>query len=416
MSELTPEQSAAALKVQEFISRRSIHGDDWMMSISGFAGTGKTFLMQTLINDGVHPKIICCAPTGKAAAVLKSKLKGVEVWTIHQALYTPLNQNLSALDSLQASLLSLPEDSPERVKILREIDREKKRLAGEDVQFTLRENSRISPGSLVIIDEASMVSPRILEDLKKTGAKVIFVGDSGQLPPVEGENWFMKRKHDASLISIQRQAKDSPIIRLSFQIREGCVNREEFEDINGDCRLVHKSVVAPEEWAAADQILTGRNESRQRINRFIRRRRGYGDFMDPYAGEKLICLKNDWNARPQLINGVLFESLSEATMGQTDMVMDIRYEGVELLSVPYYSFHTRSHYVRSITPEPPELRRGLFELDYGYCITVHKSQGSEWDSVIIADDRMQESDKKFRQKWLYTAVTRASKKLTIVQQ
>jgi exodeoxyribonuclease-5 len=61
------------------------------------------------------------------------------------------------------------------------------------------------------------------------------------------------------------------------------------------------------------------------------------------------------------------------------------------------------------------MRDGLFECDYAYAITCHKAQGSEWDKVIVADDKMREEDKDFRAKWLYTAVTRAKKKLIVTQ-
>lgn len=410
MSDLTPEQSSAAKAIEQF--KNGLNAE-WMFSLAGFAGTGKTFLLQRLINEWGTDNLVCCAPTGKAASVLQNKLKGVFVKTLHQALYIPRGRSLRELDQLYVDLAGSKSDE-ERTAIEANIFKEKSRLNQEDVNFDLKDNATINEDSLVIIDEASMVDPRIVRDLESTGCLAIFVGDSGQLPPVKGVNWFLERDHDARLISIQRQAEDSPIIRLSKQIREGNVNKDEFINPNGACRILPKDKVSHEEWLEADQILTGRNASRQKINRFMRKKLGRTG-VDPVAGEKLICLKNEWRANPPKINGVIFEAASDSQLGIDDMFMDIVYEGKKCIMVPYFSHHTRHNYDQSLVPEPPELRHGLMELDYGYAITVHKSQGSEWDNVLVADDRMQEKNTAFRQRWLYTAVTRASKKLTIVQ-
>jgi len=408
--DLTPEQSKAAQAIEKF---KNGVGSEWMFSLAGFAGTGKTFLMQRLINEWGTENLVCCAPTGKAASVLQSKLQGVFVKTLHQALYVPRGRSLKALDQLYSDLAQSKSDE-EKTNIEAKIFKEKSRLNKEDVNFDMKQNATINQDSIVIIDEASMVDPRIVKDLESTGCLAIFVGDSGQLPPVKGVNWFLERKHDANLISIQRQAEHSPIIRLSKQIREGNVNKSEFLDPLGEVWIASKDELEHDAWVEADQILTGRNSSRQKINRFIRKKLGF-DGYDPRKGEKLICLKNDWKANPPRINGVIFESTSDAELGIDDMFIDINYEGVEQAMVPYFSHHTRSNYDQTLVPEPPEFRHGLMEMDFGYAITVHKSQGSEWDNVLVADDRMQEQNIAFRQRWLYTAVTRASKKLTIVQ-
>jgi len=409
VSDLTKEQSVAAEEIKRWLNDPH---SNWMMSMSGFAGTGKTYLLQRLINDGVHDKIICCAPTGKAASVLQSKLEGVYVRTIHQALYIPNSRSLAALDALQADLLQA-NGSKARESIEAKIIIEKKRLAREEVTFRGKDDPEVGPGKFVIVDESSMVPTHILDDMEKTGCKALFVGDSGQLPPVNGANWFLSRKHDASLTTIQRQAEGSPIIRLSQQIREGRCRPEDFADVGGVCRIIPKDKLSKEEWLLADQVLTGSNASRCKINRFFRKQLGYTS-PDPRAGEKLICLKNDWRHRPPFINGAQMVTTADAIQGVEGMCLSAIYDGVEILAEAYCEYHTRKLYDPSLVEDPPEFRRGLLEVDYGYAITVHKSQGSEWGKVIVADDKMQAANVKFRQRWLYTAVTRASESLTIV--
>jgi len=409
MSELTKEQSIAAKAITNWVNSSS---SPWIFSLAGYAGTGKTFLLQRLIEDLPHERLRCAAPTGKAASVLQSKLTGIVVQTLHQLLYTPNRDSIEVLEQLYAKL-SEEDDEKKKEAIEEEIREEKAKLSAKKPTFNMKQNSDINETTIVIVDEASMASPKILRDLESTGCKALFVGDPGQLPPVGNVNWFLDRDHDAQLVSIQRQAKESPIIRLSFQIRNGDVNVKEFRE--GDCRIVKKGDVPLEEWEMVDQVLTGRNASRHKINRFMRKRMGF-EGIDPRENEKLICLKNDNQQDPPFINGVIFNSLSDGELDEGGSYrIDIDYEGHELYGIEYYEHHTHANYRSNLEIEPVEFRRGLLELDYAYAITVHKSQGSEWDSVFVADDEMQIQDKDFRRKWLYTAVTRAKKKLTLIK-
>jgi ATP-dependent exoDNAse (exonuclease V) alpha subunit len=58
-------------------------------------------------------------------------------------------------------------------------------------------------------------------------------------------------------------------------------------------------------------------------------------------------------------------------------------------------------------------REAVEHFAYGYCVTGHKAQGSQWDNVVICDDKMRLADTGMRKKWLYTTITRAAKKLTL---
>lgn len=392
--------------------------DNWFFALAGYAGTGKTTLLQKIISDQQLAPI-CCAPTWKAASVLKSKLPPqVEVKTVHSILYNPCDRQMHHLDKLIAERVSIISDRSDDVKAIKKIDtaiaQEKDRLANLRVNFKVKPNLEKLRGKLIIVDEASMVSERMALDFKLLGCKVLFVGDSFQLPPVNSIAWFAKVDKHASLEHVVRQALDSKIIQLSVQIREGLIDQKMFQ--KGECILRGKDKLSYSDWLAADQVITGSNKSRQRINRFFRKQLARDNSHFPVNGDKLICLKNDQYKYPAWVNGTQFvangdcEIQPEGHLGLFGL-----YEGVNLLGIEFHTHPCEVHYNPEAIEVERDMRDGLFECDYAYCITGHKSQGSEYDFVIIADDKMNNENKDFRAKWLYTAVTRAKQKLILCQ-
>lgn len=378
---------------------------DWMFYLGGYAGTGKTTLLQEIINRLSEPPI-CLAPTGKAASVLQRKLKNATVTTIHKALYKPIMPNIAQLESLEAHLAA----NPGAVELIEAVREEKRRLADLKISFMDNEMKEIKPGDVVMIDEASMVTGKMVEDLRATRAIVIFVGDPGQLPPVGDAGYFMTQKPDAMLSEIQRQALDNPIIAMSMRVRNG----ERIEhNIENNHIIKHCKTGYPiTELSAADQVLTGMNFTRRRLNRAVRRVRGFeGKF--PLEGEKLICLKNQYARGGWVVNGMqcLAASNLEVTNEGT-LKLDVLYEGQLLHGLDCYHYPFEAHYDDRAEEDPWAARSKLSEFDYGYAITVHKSQGSEWDRVVLVDDEMKCGDREFRKRWLYTAVTRAKEHLT----
>lgn len=371
--------------------------------LAGYAGTGKTTLLQEFINAQDKP-VLCCAPTGKAAAVLGKRLTNAKVSTIHRALYKPVTQSMNTLNTLLGELTNHPDN--EDLKLA--IEEERARLATSEVGFALRADRDILPGQLVVIDEASMVSKRMEKDLLATNAKILFVGDPGQLPPVMDEGFFRWHPPDVMLTEVLRQALDSPIIRLSMMVRKGdFIAAGEY----GAVRKIPKSEFPPKEWLTYDQVVTGKNDSRRKVNRYFRAQKfGTGVGWWPVEGDKLICLKNDYEAG--LINGLFGAALAPFTFNEDmgELVGQIIYETSISVGV-FARFPFQAHYDPSAVDPPYFDKEGLREFDYGYAITVHKSQGSEWERVILADDRMMEDKKDFRRQWLYTAVTRAKEEL-----
>jgi len=159
-------------------------------------------------------------------------------------------------------------------------------------------------------------------------------------------------------------------------------------------------------------VLVGRNNTRRAYNIRMRERRGFSDPM-PAAGDKLVCLRN--NRKKGLFNGGLW-SVKErgARKGGTKAgIMTMRL-------LPDDETATRGVKV-SVRPEcfsggiekiDWQRRKPYDEFDYGYVLTVHKAQGSQWDDVVLFDESFAFPDA--RERWLYTGVTRAAKRLTVV--
>lgn len=399
---LSEEQEKAMDKIMGWIAGQ--HNSPWMFYLGGYAGTGKTTLLQQIINRLDRPPK-CLAPTGKAASVLQKKLSSALVTTIHKALYKPVMPSAAQLELLEFRL----SENPNNRELREAVRAEKERLADQKLSFMDNEAKEIAPGDLVMVDEASMVTKKMVDDLHKTDAMVLFVGDPGQLPPVGDVGYFTSQRPDAMLSSIQRQALDNPIIDLSMRVREGkSIPSFENEHIIKKCKTGYPF----EELAKADQVLTGMNFMRRRINRAIRKVRGF-DGNKPLLGEKLICLKNQYARGSWIVNGMQCLSASDMEVTREgDLSLDVLYEGQLLSNLYCYHYPFEKHYNDKAEEDPWAARGRLSEFDYGYAITVHKSQGSEWDRVVLVDDEMKSGDRTFRKRWLYTAVTRAKEHLT----
>lgn len=383
--------------------------------LGGYAGTGKTTLLKHLIAS-IDKMPYCCAPTGKAASVLNRKLNehDIPVTTIHKLIYQPRNNEYRK--KLEAEIVATKRElqqHPENHAAERELNILTYKLKATQLEFNNKDHG-VGLGDLIIVDEASMVTGRIYDDLRNTRAKLLLVGDPGQLPPVNGTSAFDSQKPDFVLEQIMRQEEHNSIIKLASDVRLGRVVGGYDEE---HCRIVHKSAVHDDEWLAADQIITGRNETRRHTNRWMRGLLRRASSRYPVQGEKLICLKNAYNGDELLyINGVQAIVKEDAYIpegGTEGLYCTIEYEGELRQCVPMAQEPFAAHYDRLFT-ESDEYQ-DAYRFDYAYSITVHKAQGSEWDNVMLADDGMSEMKAEFRRRWLYTAITRAAKRFTWVK-
>jgi exodeoxyribonuclease V len=402
-----PEQDNALGSVAQWLK----NPDQQVFRLFGYAGTGKTTLARHLA-AGVSGPVYFGAYTGKAAHVLRTKgCAGAS--TIHSLIYQSRDKGAAKLRELEAQLMELihelraegpPDlnvDDHRRVKDMRAMIRIEK----ENVKrpfFSLNMESVVKDAALVVIDECSMVDDEMGRDLLRLAKKVLVLGDPAQLPPVAGGGFFTENvKPDVMLTDIHRQAQDNPIIALATRVRQ---QQGLSLGTYGDSRVVTGRDIVPEDALEADQILVGRNKTRHASNR---RFRALHERKDPYpvAGDKLVCLRN--NHEKGLLNGALWTVSDVGRRTGDVMYMTVISEDGQPLEVDAHTHHFEEREL------PWFERKNAEEFDYGYALTVHKSQGSQWDDVLLFNESG--SFREHAHRWLYTGITRAAERITVVQ-
>ncbi len=374
--EFSPQQDDALLAASRWLKA----GDRQVFRLFGYAGTGKTTLARHLA-EGVDGDVLFAAFTGKAAQVLRSR-GASKASTIHSLIYRPKGEE------------TVEDEETGKKEVL--------------PMFSLNRQSPLSKAALIIIDECSMVDEDLGRDLLSFGTSVLVLGDPGQLPPVSGGGFFTEHEPDILLEEIHRQARDNPIIELARQVREG--NQVMIGDYGDAAKVISKSNVDTDEVLAADQVLVGINKTRRLYNQ---RLRDLKDFEGPLpaAGDKLVCLRND--PKKGLLNGSLWQVTSAARTVKPAMNILIRTEneGVDRHSAKVKLL--KSAFEEPEREIPWQIKRRHDDFDYGYALTVHKAQGSQWENVYLFDESY--AFREHRDRWLYTAITRAAEQLTIVK-
>lgn len=364
-----------------------IRSDVPVVSLGGYAGTGKTTLISLLSQAlGDTSTTAFCALTGKAANVMARKLaiSGVHaayVGTIHGLMYQPETDEHGRIVHWQR------QDAPLYV-----------------------DTTRITR---IILDEASMVGSRILDDLQSYGVPILAVGDPGQLPPINDTSPL--QNPDFTLEQIHRQAAGNPIIQLAAHIRKGgdLYKWPESEHI----RFVRESQVFPligesqERLGLNMGILVRRNQTRKDLNLAPRTN------LEPEVGDFVICLRNC----PPVFNGMrgviekiepLYEHWYYGTVYFPDDGFAVQgifnkhqFGTEQTIQSPFDLQQRKVRY-------PPINDLGML-FDFGTAMTVHKSQGSAFEEVFLKPEKWN-NDQDYT-KWLYTAVTRAEKFLTVIR-
>ncbi len=414
--ELTSDQENA----KNFIVEWFLHTDDQVFVLSGYAGTGKTFLINYVIKDvlclepGVQAVFV--TPTGKAATVLAQS--GTVAGTVHSLIYI---RNEDEFD----------------------VDENGEIIERKELSFYKREkiDEKIK---LIVIDEASMINETVLNDLLSFGVKCLFCGDSAQLPPVNGVCPLLGSPH-YMMKEIVRQAADNPIIKLATMARQG--ELIPYGNYDGKVCVIGRHSFAGEErkrlLLKADQVICGRNRTRSLLNEEIRRYKGIPQEATlPIDGEKLICTLNDWekpldkHKKFFLVNGLIgtAKNITEGLDGlaMMDFQADIAKDSVRtpfdtgIFTSGKYHHHygeravtftdgTVAHednfallHKLKVQNEEPICR-----FEFAYAVTCHKAQGSEFGFVVVFDESWAFGEEKNR--WLYTAITRAREKLLIIR-
>lgn len=252
-----------------------------------------------------------------------------------------------------------------------------------------------------------MVDEVLGSDLLSFGTKVLVLGDPFQLPPVQGEGFFTAQEPDVMLTEIHRQARDNPLVALSLDIREG---RGLNYGTYGESKVVPRSAVDQSEVLSADQVLVGRNKTRLHYNNRIRELKNLPEGI-PVKGDRLVCLRN--NPQKKLLNGQIWTvaDIRKRAAGTLEMTIDP--EDADRTAVQTKVRTHASFFTGEDTEMSWQLRRQYDEFTYGYCLTVHKSQGSQWDDVYLFDESFVFREEAAR--WLYTGITRAAERVTVVR-
>jgi exodeoxyribonuclease-5 len=365
------------------------HQNEPYTVISGYAGTGKSTLIKFIISAlDVNPeRVAYIAYTGKAAQVLRNKGCPTAM-TAHRLLYKSLQR-------------------------------------ADGTFIHISRESLNSDCDIVVVDEVSMLPKQMWELLLSHNVYVIACGDPGQLPPIGEENGILDHPH-IFLDEIMRQAAESEIIRLSADIRTGKIIKPyKGSEIN----VVRQRDLCDGMFTWADQILCGKNITRHTMNNYYRNMRYGEDIPAPIVGDKVICLKNNWDkitaTGDALVNGTIGTIEEIATYPNPWLnpmcIIDFAPETIDETDPRDQVFHELLMDYKLITTKEATVNKENFRMfpkqlrpeqfDYGYCITVHKSQGSEYDKVLVLEEMLKRAD---HARWLYTAVTRASQKLTLV--
>jgi exodeoxyribonuclease V len=256
-----------------------------------------------------------------------------------------------------------------------------------------------------VIDECSMVDAELARDLMSFRVPLLVLGDPAQLPPIQGGGFFTDAEPDVMLTEVHRQAINDPIVRLSMDIRSG---QRLVPGEYGASQVVRRDALDPQRVLGADQVLVGRNATRRAYNARMRERRGFSEAL-PMLGDKLVCLRN--NRRKGLFNGGLWVIKEKPKTRRAIIGMRLRPD--EDLNARAVKVSVRPEcFTGAIEQLEWEQRKRHDEFDFGYVLTVHKAQGSQWDDVVLFDESFAFPDS--RERWLYTGVTRAAKRLTVV--
>ena len=348
--------------------------------LAGYAGVGKSTVAELAV-EAIRDRrrgrleVEVGAYTGKAANVLRKK-GNPTAKTIHAMIYAPIEKD------------------------------------GKTIFVLALETAPAAFADLILLDEVSMVDEKMANDVRSFGKKILVMGDPAQLPPVGGAGAFLTRDPDFFLSEIHRQAEGSPIIRLATMLRQGKMpdlgdygDGVMFARLNGDnAQLAYREDT---------QTIVALNRVRQTINKQVRRLRGYEGTV-PLAGERVICCRNDRDLA--IFNGALGDLTTDSRrlLDGSNYRISVQMEDlrIPLKSIPCSTALFDQHFDDTVA-KPERLSKGVQMFDYGYVLTAHKAQGSEWPDITIIDDAGAFRADQWR--WRYTAITRASQRVAFLR-
>lgn len=415
----TPQQDRA---LQGFITWfRSRSPEDQVFRLFGYAGSGKTTLARR-ISEEIGGKILFAAFTGKAALVLDRKgCKGAS--TLHQLIYTPVTiyACLAHPDKVytEEEVWALDRRCSQCKRELKEIP---------CAQFMRNEESPLVGARLLILDECSMVYRQLGLDAMSFGVPILVLGDPFQLPPVKNDDvgFFTNHQPNAMLTEVLRHGPKSAVYHMAMLVREqGRLPAGDYGSSKVTAKYMDDVV---------GQMLVGLNRTRTGYNDIVRQRMGFASPF-PVKGDRLVCVRN--NHFKKLLNGSLWDVRTDAKLDDeryydhfkhcdvTEPVLNFAITSADgdtnphgeiriMASTSHPDFFQTDH--RELAKERAQLFRRYDAYDYGYALTVHKAQGSQWPVVTLRDESSYwNRERDLAQRWLYTGITRAEEQAIVVR-
>lgn len=381
------------------------------ITLSGFAGTGKTTVLTELRRHIPTSKSVAFASfTGKSSSVLRDKITmaGVKkaqdyIGTLHGLMYRPI--------------------------ITKKFSESKKEYI-ETVSFKRLDSIE---QDILLVDEASMVSSKLFSDMLEFNVQIVACGDSFQLPPVADKDGDAALQDpDYILEEVHRTAQDSSLVKLAHAIRtKQYVPIEPYRD--DQIRIISyfkggREFLEGLEYDSETVTLCFTNAVRKSINHGFRQKKEFKSGIILYPYEQIVCLTNNGNLG--MMNGERFtvEFLSppfdEPTVNVTVERQDGNYQEAFVHNTikkfgKKNAVYKKDAWKNRKKKNLPEVDPLVIDADYGYAMTVHKAQGSEYKNVCLVDSGIYKgiSSSKGNNdylRWLYTGVTRSSDQLTII--
>lgn len=394
----TAEQSDAIELIRERFGKRFPK-----TVLAGLAGTGKTALVVQLpkyLNIS-YDEVIFMTVANKAAQVLRRKAAATGFAIRAQTIFSYLNKHAYEWHCVACPENLTGEDKGECHGIVGK----KKPCGCKRIMGVEREVEELDTARLIVCDEASMVTSQDHDRLLETGIPVLFVGDQGQLSAIASTgNFSVMQRPDFTLRTILRQAQDSDIIRLAHATR----NNEEFT-VRTDEVTRHTAPYPPIAWDRFDVadsiVLCATDKVRRRMNYQARRALARPDEL--VEGDYLVSHHN--NPDLGIYNGSIF--VVERVINKTAYAYFASIRAVDENRPAFACSIKRVELDQDLrAAEKSRFRFGHFV--YGYAMTVHKAQGSEWDNVLVIGNQFWGS-KEEQRRWRYTAYTRARSRLVI---
>jgi exodeoxyribonuclease-5 len=410
-----------------------------VFGLFGYAGTGKSTVLKFALAEigleehrsgddtgGCVPGVVTATFTGKAALVLRRK--GTPARTIHSLIYSVIQATDEEVEAAEQKIEQAIADAKwltgfERTTATATIEAMRQAVSQmKRPRFAVNPKSDAAHARLIVLDEVSMVGEEMARDLLSFGKPILVLGDPGQLPPIEGAGAFTRNAPDIMLTEIHRQAAESAIIRLATMARQG--EPIGFGQYDAHVWKMRKMDVTPEQALRGGQVICGLNATRRQLNNAMRHAAGFGGTLLPSGpAEKIICLKNQNDLG--LINGMfitLEDVVDENSLYFSAIVTD---EDGRRIGPPQSNgsrgrlriykgdFEDHVAFDRHRHDRDWKAKRMLSEATFGWAITGHKAQGSQWENVVVWDDGLGRTEQD-RRRWLYTVITRAEQGLVIL--